>query len=55
MEEIKVTWRLAWGLWWKMVLITLGIYVIIGGIIFAVVAPTLGALLPQMWPMFGWW
>ena len=55
MEEIKVTWRLAWGLWWKMVLITLGIYVIIIGIMLAVFGPTIYALLSQMWPMFGWW
>jgi len=55
MEEIKVTWRLAWGLWWKMVLITLGIYVIIIGIVLAVFGPTMCALLPQMGPMFGWW
>jgi len=36
MEEIKVTWRLAWGLWWRMMLISLGIYVIIGVIVFIV-------------------
>jgi len=27
--EVKPTWKLAWGLWWKMALITLGISVII--------------------------
>jgi len=36
MEEVKVTWRLSWGLWWRIALITLGIYVIIGAIAFAV-------------------
>ena len=36
MEEIKPTWRLAWGLWWRYFLITLGIYAIIFGILFAV-------------------
>ncbi|GEM_PF-1300269 len=35
MEEIKPTWRLAWGLWWRMVLITLGIHVVIGAVMFA--------------------
>lgn len=41
MEEVKVTWRLAWGLWWRIMLITLGIYVIIGAIVFAVVGVAL--------------
>jgi hypothetical protein len=27
--EIKVTWRLAWSLWWRMMLISLGIWFII--------------------------
>ena len=34
MEEVKVTWRLAWGLWWRMLLITLGLYAIVGIIAF---------------------
>jgi hypothetical protein len=29
-NEVKPTWKLAWGLWWRMVLIGLGIAVIIG-------------------------
>jgi hypothetical protein len=28
-DEIKPTWRLAWGLWWRMTLIGLGISAII--------------------------
>ena len=32
MDEIKPTWKLAWGLWWRMALITLGVYAIIGSI-----------------------
>jgi endo-1,4-beta-mannosidase len=28
-NEVKPTWRLAWGLWWRMFLISLGIGVII--------------------------
>ena len=55
MEEIKATWRLAWGLWWKMFLITLGIWVVIIGIVLAVFGPAIFALLPQMGPMFRWW
>jgi hypothetical protein len=35
-DEIRPTWRLAWGLWWRMSLITLGIIVIISSILFAV-------------------
>ena len=35
-NEVKPTWKLAWGLWWRMFLISLGIFVIIGAILFAV-------------------
>ena len=45
MEEIKVTWRLAWGLWWRMMLITLGIYAVIGLIMFMVLGAALIPLL----------
>jgi hypothetical protein len=34
-DEVRPTWRLAWGLWWRMFLITLGIVVIISSILFA--------------------
>jgi hypothetical protein len=34
MDEIRPTWRLAWGLWWRGVLITLGIAAVIWGIMF---------------------
>lgn len=27
--EVKVTWRLAWGLFWRMLLMSLGIYAVI--------------------------
>ena len=37
MDEIKPTWRLAWGLFWRFFLISLGIYAVIGLIIFLVV------------------
>ena len=34
MDEIKVTWGFAWSLWWRCMLITLGIYAVIGIIAF---------------------
>jgi len=33
-NEVKPTWQLAWGLWWRGVLITLGIAVVLGAIMF---------------------
>ena len=33
---VKPTWQLAWGLVWRMILISLGIYAIIIGVLFAV-------------------
>jgi len=41
MEEIRVTWRFAWALWWRMMLITLGIYAVIGLIMFLVAGAAL--------------
>jgi hypothetical protein len=32
-NEVRPTWKLAWGLWWRMFLISLGIFVIVGGIL----------------------
>ena len=32
MDEIRPTWRLAWGLWWRWFLIGLGVSVVIGAI-----------------------
>jgi len=32
-NEVKPTWRFAWGLWWRMFLISLGIGLIIGAIL----------------------
>jgi hypothetical protein len=45
--QVKPTWGLAWGLWWKMLLITIAFQVIVGVIVWfvflgAVVAPLLG-------------
>ena len=48
MEEVKVTWRLAWGLWWRMVLISLGVYAVIA-IILLIIALIAGvAFLPYL-------
>ncbi len=32
-NEVRPTWGLAWGLWWRMFLISLGIFVIIAAIL----------------------
>jgi hypothetical protein len=45
-NEVKPTWRLAWGLWWRMFLISLGASVIIG-LILALVGI---ALIPRFIP-----
>ena len=47
---VKPTWGLAWGLWWRMLLINIGIVAIIIGIMFAVGYVFLEALLG---PYFG--
>ena len=43
--EIKPTWRLAWGLFWKWFLINLGIYAIIGVIWYFLVLQSIISLL----------
>jgi len=48
-NEVKPTWRLAWGLWWRMFLITLGIVVIIASILFAVGVTTFLPWLFAFW------
>ena len=50
MEKVVVrpTWQLAWGLCWRFWIITLGIYVVIFGILFAVVGPALFGILGSM-------
>ena len=35
-NEVRPTWKLAWGLWWRMILISLGIGAIITLILFLV-------------------
>ena len=46
--EVKPTWQLAWGLVWRMFLISLGIYAIIFGIMFRVFGPAILSLLLGM-------
>ena len=46
MNDIKPTWRLAWGLFWRFFLISLGIYAVIGAIIFLIILITGATLLP---------
>ena len=48
--QVKATWGLAWGLWWKMFLITLGIWVLIAVILWFTV---LGAMLAPLFALFG--
>ena len=35
-NEVKPTWKLAWGLWWRAMLISMGVWVVVGGILFLV-------------------
>ena len=48
MEEVRPTWRLAWGLWWRMMLINLGIYIILGIIAFIIILIAGIALTPLL-------
>ena len=45
---VKPTWQLAWGMWWRLFFINLGIMAIIFGILFAV-----GITLMPSWEE--WW
>ena len=45
-NEVKPTWRLAWGLWWRMTLIGLGI----GAIIMLIVTLVGLSLIPRFIP-----
>jgi len=48
MTEVKPTWVLAWGLFWRMALISLGVY----GIIFAILLAVIGV---SLIPFLGAW
>ena len=45
-NEVKPTWRLAWGLWWRMTLIGLGLSVVIGLILSLVGIAVIPSLIP---------
>ncbi len=53
MDELKPTWRLAWGLFWRFFLISLGVYAVIGLIVFLIVLITGAAFLPSLLPGLG--
>ena len=48
-NEVKPTWRLAWGLWWRMTLIGMGVSLVIWLVLFAACG---AALLP--WRSMPW-
>lgn len=47
--QVKPTWKLAWGLWWKMFLISLGVSVIVNLILWFALK---GWLLAKMSALF---
>ncbi len=47
-NEVKPTWRLAWGLWWRMFLISLGVSVVIWLILFLVGISLIGCFAPYL-------
>jgi len=53
MDEIKPTWRFAWGLWWKMFLISLGIWAVVGLVIFLIILIAGVSFLPFLPGLWG--
>ncbi len=45
-NEVKPTWKLAWGLWWRMFLIGLGFSVVIGVVMYLVGAALMFRFFP---------
>ena len=43
--DVKVTWGLVWAFWWRMMLISLGVWVVIYLILFAIIGT---AILPYL-------
>jgi hypothetical protein len=41
MNEVKVTWRLVWAIWWRFMLISLGVWFLVW-LIMIIVAFSLG-------------
>ena len=52
-NEVKPTWRLAWGLFWRFFLISLGIYAVIALIIFLIVLIAGVSFLPFLAGLWG--
>jgi Mg/Co/Ni transporter MgtE len=48
-NEVRPTWRLAWGLWWRMLLISLGMGLIIGAILAILALVGITFILPLPW------
>ena len=46
--EVKPTWGLAWGLWWRMFLIGLGVSVVIWLILFIVVGAAIAPFISSL-------
>ena len=53
MNEIKPTWRLAWGLFWRFFLISLGIYAVIVAITFLIISIIGASFLPFLGSLGG--
>jgi len=51
-NEVRPTWRLAWGLWWRIFLISLGISVVIGAIL--LILALVGVVCIPWGSCFGW-
>jgi len=45
-NEVNPTWRLAWGLWWRTALISLGVSVVIGLILSLIGIALIPSLIP---------
>ena len=55
-NEVKPTWRLAWGLWWRMTLIGIGVSLAVYLAVLLILSATCGvALLPLLpWRSMPW-
>ena len=52
-KEVKPTWRLAWGLWWRMVLIGLGVGLAVTLIVSLILFAACGmSILSVFWWLF---
>ena len=46
--KLRPTWKLAWGLWWRFLLISLGVY----GIVLAIIWGLVGSMIGGLFQMF---